>query len=141
MDGSRGDIVAGDFWVEAILVWTLLAIELAGVAVIVIGAVVSTYGYLRRKLAGEAGDGPYQVYRANMGRSILLGLEFLIAADIIATVAVRPTLDSVLVLAGIVLIRTFLSLALEVEIGGRWPWRGGARNGASMPIRSDDGTR
>ena len=58
-----------------------------------------------------------------LGRSILLGLEFLVAADIIHTVAVDPTLQSLSVLAGIVLIRTFLSFSLEVEIEGRWPWQ------------------
>ena len=61
--------------------------------------------------------------RSNFGRSILLGLEFLIAADIINTVAVRPTLQSVIVLGAIVLIRTFLSFSLELEIDGRWPWQ------------------
>lgn len=58
-----------------------------------------------------------------MGRAILLGLELLVAADIINTVAIDPTLESLAVLAGIVLIRTFLSLSLEVEIEGRWPWQ------------------
>ena len=62
-------------------------------------------------------------FRSNLGRSILLGLEFLVAADIINTVAVEPTIQSLIVLAGIVLIRTFLSFSLEVEIEGRWPWR------------------
>ena len=58
-----------------------------------------------------------------MGRSILLCLEFLVAADIINTVAIEPTLESLAVLAGIVIIRTFLSFSLEVEIEGRWPWQ------------------
>ena len=62
-------------------------------------------------------------FRSNLGRSILLGLEFLVAADIINTVAVEPTIQSLIVLAGIVLIRTFLSFSLEVEIEGRWPWQ------------------
>jgi uncharacterized membrane protein len=62
-------------------------------------------------------------FRTDLGRSILLGLEFLVAADIIATVALKPTLESLAVLAGIVLIRTFLSFSLEVEIEGRWPWQ------------------
>lgn len=62
-------------------------------------------------------------FRSNLGRSILLGLEFLVAADIINTVAVEPSVQSLIVLAGIVLIRTFLSFSLEVEITGRWPWQ------------------
>ena len=63
------------------------------------------------------------IFRSSLGRAILLGLEFLVAADIINTVAVTPTLLSVAVLAGIVIIRTFLSFSLEVEIEGRWPWQ------------------
>lgn len=60
-----------------------------------------------------------------LGRGILLGLELLVAGDIIHTVAVELTFETVGVLAIIVLIRTFLSFALEVELNGRWPWRGG----------------
>jgi len=71
---------------------------------------------------GERGDALADL-RSNFGRSILLGLEFLIAADIINTVAVTPTLQSVIVLGAIVLIRTFLSFSLELEIDGRWPWQ------------------
>ena len=65
----------------------------------------------------------YEGLRANLARGILLGLEFLVAADIIGTVALTPTFESLGVLAGIVLIRTFLSFSLEVEIEGRWPWQ------------------
>jgi uncharacterized membrane protein len=69
----------------------------------------------------------YRQYRGDLGRAILLGLEFLVAADIIGTVAVDPTFRSLGVLGLIVLIRTFLSFALEVEIQGRWPWQGRER--------------
>jgi uncharacterized membrane protein len=65
----------------------------------------------------------YRQLRLDLGRGILLGLEFLVAADIIRTVAVTPTLEGVLILGLIVLIRTFLSMALEVELEGRWPWQ------------------
>jgi uncharacterized membrane protein len=65
----------------------------------------------------------YRIVRTVFGRSILLGLEFLVAADIIRTVAVQPSLENVAVLGLIVLIRTFLSFSLEVEIDGRWPWQ------------------
>lgn len=69
-------------------------------------------------------QGPvYTEFRRALGRSILLGLELLVAADIIRTVAITPTLESVAVLGGIVLIRTFLSFSLELEISGRWPWQ------------------
>ncbi|MGI4733107.1 MAG: DUF1622 domain-containing protein [Janthinobacterium lividum] len=62
-------------------------------------------------------------FLSDLGRTILLGLEFLVAADIINTAAVEPTVRSVVVLAGIVLIRTLLSFSLDVEIDGRWPWQ------------------
>jgi uncharacterized membrane protein len=64
----------------------------------------------------------YADFRKFLGRSILLGLELLVAADIIRTVAVTPTVRSVSVLAGIVLIRTFLSFSIELETTGHWPW-------------------
>ncbi|WP_349368094.1 DUF1622 domain-containing protein [Salinarimonas sp.] len=111
-------------WVDTALHVITRAIEFAGIGAIVIGAIVATAIYARRMLAG-GGEEDYHDYRARLGRSILLGLEFLVAADIIATVAIEPTLDSVIVLAGVVLIRTFLSFALEVEIEGRWPWQNG----------------
>jgi uncharacterized membrane protein len=94
-------------------------IEAAGVTVIVIGAIVAGLGFLRDRGRSDA----YRQLRSTLGRGILVGLELLVAADIINTVAIEPTLESLAVLAGIVLIRTFLSLSLEVEINGRWPWQ------------------
>jgi uncharacterized membrane protein len=101
--------------------------DFAGVAVMVIGAVVSIPMALRgfqpkRPPEGSEPLSVYRAYRQLLGRSILLGLELLVAADIIRTVAVTPTFESVGVLAIIVLIRTFLSFSLELEITGRWPW-------------------
>lgn len=97
------------------------AVDAAGVAAIVIGALVAT-GIAAARLARRS-DAVYRPYRQQLGRSILLGLELLVAADIIRTVAVAPTFTSVGVLAIIVLIRTFLSFSLELEITGRWPWQ------------------
>jgi len=94
------------------------AIETAGVLVIVVGIAMAGVNYFRHPSASDA----YRELRSTLGRAILLGLELLVAADIINTVAIEPSWDSVLVLGGIVLIRTFLSLSLEVEIDGRWPW-------------------
>ena len=65
----------------------------------------------------------YRRFRQEVGRAILLGLELLVAADIIRTVAISPTLVSVAILSGIVLVRTFLSFSLEVELTGKWPWQ------------------
>jgi uncharacterized membrane protein len=74
-------------------------------------------------LGGQGAEQSYRIVRTVFGRSILLGLEFLVAADIIRTVAVQPSLQNVAILSLIVLIRTFLSFSLEVGIDGRWPWR------------------
>jgi uncharacterized membrane protein len=98
-------------------------IELLGIAIISLGAVGSLALFARRSYETANRKGAVVQFRSDFGRAILLGLEFLIAADIINTVAVRPTLWSVAVLAGIVAIRTFLSFSLEVEIEGRWPWQ------------------
>jgi len=96
--------------------------EIAGVSVIVVGlfvALARAGSRAGRKEYGEA----YEAMRATFGRSVLLGLEVLVAADIIRTVAVAPTLENLQVLAFLVAIRTFLSWSLEVEIDGRWPWQ------------------
>jgi uncharacterized membrane protein len=91
-------------------------------AIILIGVALSTAVFLVRVWHG--GFLPhYLEYRANLGRGILLGLELLIAADIIKSVVIDPTLESMLVLGGIVIIRTFLSISLDVEINGEWPWQ------------------
>jgi uncharacterized membrane protein len=110
-------------------------VDFAGVAVMVIGAVISIplalRGHQPRNLpAGAEKLSFYRSYRQLLGRSILLGLELLVAADIIKTVAVTPTYESVGVLAVIVLIRTFLSFSLELEITGRWPWQKEGRESA-----------
>ncbi|MEX0581623.1 MAG: DUF1622 domain-containing protein [Mycobacterium sp.] len=96
-------------------------IDAIGVAVIAIGTLISAAGAVAR-WRRRTGD-VYRVFRQQLGRSILLGLEFLVAADIIRTVAVTPDARSVAVLAGIVLIRTFLSFSLELEVTGYWPWQ------------------
>ena len=99
------------------------AIELLGIAIIALGAVLNLGRFALSSLGANRDVDALATLRSNFGRSILLGLEFLIAADIINTVAVTPTLQSVIVLGAIVLIRTFLSFSLELEIEGRWPWQ------------------
>lgn len=98
------------------------ALDVAGVAVIVGGIVIATLIHARR-LGGDEAHEQYRRYRQGIGRAILLGLEILVGADIIRTVAVDPTFASAGVLAIIVAIRTFLSFSLEVELEGRWPWQ------------------
>jgi uncharacterized membrane protein len=93
-----------------------------GVAVLVVGFVTGFLVAARDLLRGER-HGVYRNIRAYFGKSILMGLEILVAADLIRTVAVDPTMQNVLVLGLIVLIRTFLSFSLEIEIEGMAPWK------------------
>ena len=123
--------------IDAAMHWIATGVEVAGVGIIVVGTVTATIIFLHSGLATVGWPAAYRRYRANLGRGILLGLELLVAADIIGTVAVTPSFESLGVLAVIVLIRTFLSFSLEVEIEGRWPWRRGA--GGSR--EQDNGTR
>ena len=97
------------------------AVDCVGVFIVAAGALVATARLLVHR-AHNIGN-YYSSYRQDIGRAILLGLEFLIAGDIIRTVVVAPTIQNVLVLGLIVLIRTFLSLSLQLEIEGRLPWR------------------
>ncbi|MBG6192406.1 putative membrane protein [Arthrobacter sp. CAN_A212] len=106
-------------------------IEVAGVLVIVAGMLVATLLAAAALMKRKERD-IYDTYRRRLGRSILLGLEFLVAGDIIRTVAVTPTFYSVGVLALIVLIRTFLSFSLELEITGKWPWQKSSFNKHAM---------
>jgi len=110
-------------WHLPLLTATIRIIEIGGIAVIVLGIVGASIAALWQIAGGgHSASEAFNLYRSNIGRAILLGLELLVAADIINTVAIEPSLQSLLVLAGIVLIRTFLSFSLEVEIEGRWPW-------------------
>jgi uncharacterized membrane protein len=102
-------------------------IELTGIVIIAFGAFATLIVFLYSVCRREDRNRAIASFRSSLGRAILLGLEFLVAADIINTVAVEPTLNSVAVLAGIVAIRTFLSFSLDTEIEGHWPWRRGAR--------------
>jgi uncharacterized membrane protein len=102
---------------------TSKVIDAGGVLVVVVGLVVATAAFLAAQRTAAARSGAYRAYRQQVGKAILLGLEFLVAADIIRTVAVAPTFRGVGVLAIIVSVRTFLSFTLDVELDGRWPWQ------------------
>lgn len=107
-------------WIE----WAALGIELLGAIVIVAGVlrVAITRGTVRLLMKLDE-PGAYESYKHQIGRSLLLGLEFLVAGDVVRTVALEPTLVNVAVLGLLVPVRTFLSWTLAVEIEGRWPWQ------------------
>lgn len=96
-------------------------VEIIGVLALLAGAALAFAVFCRR--LGGGFDAAYQRLRADLGRAILLGLELLVIADIIGTVAIEPTLSNLGVLAAIVGIRTFLSFVLELDVSGSWPWR------------------
>lgn len=103
------------------------ALELAGALIIVAGVIIASWIFIREGRAGMPWRSAYGRYRSNLGRGILLGLEFLVGADIIATISAPLTAQSILLLGAVVLIRTFLSFSLETEIEGSWPWQRAAR--------------
>lgn len=96
--------------------------EIAGVAVIVVGFVIAA-ARAGSRLSARDGAGAYDAARGVFGRAVLLGLEVLVAADLIRTIAVAPTLENLYVLGLLILIRTGLSWSLDVEIDGMWPWQ------------------
>ena len=96
--------------------------DLCGVLIIAIGFAWGAVQFMRATLAGDGAKG-YAGFRMQLVRALLLGLEVLVASDIIRTVAISPSLNSVGILAAIVLIRTFLSWSLILESEGRWPWQ------------------
>jgi uncharacterized membrane protein len=98
--------------------------EIVGVTILVAGSIVALAGYVLA-LAGGGRAGAFEQVRRGVGRSILLGLEVLIIADIVRTITVDPTVESALTLGLVVLVRTFLSFSLEIELEGTLPWRRG----------------
>ncbi len=114
-------------YAERIALYCAVFIEMIGIGLI---TAISLYSLIFAVVRRAKGRDPGQVFRdmrQRLGNGILLGLEFLVAADIIHTVAVELTFTTVGVLALIVLIRTFLSFTLDVELTGRWPWQGTER--------------
>ena len=101
------------------------ALEALAVGVILIAVAFGTVRFLVH--IGWRMDRAYERYKAHLGRSLMLGLEFLVAADIVRTVGLEPTMANVLVLGLLVIVRTFLSWSLVVETEGRWPWNAARR--------------
>lgn len=120
------DLIASTAGGETILDWiemAALAIEIIAVAIIMGAIVYAIARFLLKSIFKPEQEGQYQKLKVRLGKALLLGLEILVAADIIRTVALEATIESVVVLGMLVLIRTFLSWALVVEIEGRWPWQ------------------
>jgi uncharacterized membrane protein len=115
-----------------------LVLEAASFAVILLAVAISTVVFLAQSWR-EGFVANYRDYRANLGRGILIGLELLIAADILKSVVIDTTLESMLVLGGIVVIRTFLSISLDVEINGHWPWDTTLLSRTSQQVPHRDG--
>ena len=108
---------------EQVISEVVKVVEAVGAGIMVLGGLGAFVVFASRALRAETAQGSYDELRRNLGRSILLGLEVLIIADIVQTIIVDPTIESVAVLGIIVVIRILLSFALEVEIDGLWPWR------------------
>lgn len=100
-----------------------LLLDFAGIIIILCGAFLSTVGVVVKFFHGKKLQDLYNFYRWNLARSILVGLEFLVAGDIIRSVGGQLSLNAVLVLAIIVLVRAFLGIEFQMEIEGRWPWK------------------
>ena len=107
---------------QVIVEWVAHALEGMGIAIVSMGGFAALATFMRRLIDGRAFEAENSLLRERLARTTLLALEFLVAADIIATVAAVPTAARLLMLAGIILVRTFLSATLTLEVEGRWPW-------------------
>jgi len=117
---------------DHVMEWAQKAFEIVGVTILVIGAVWAFIETAVARLHGAPRDSVFVMIRRTLGRAILLGLEFLVVADIIRTIVVEPTLGSALSLGIIVLVRVLLSFAIDIDVDGRVPWRAAdARVGAA----------
>lgn len=117
---------------ESTMLGVAMVFEVIAALVILAGLIFSAYLSLKAYRRTHSGEAAYKAMRQTFGGAILLGLEILVAGDLIRTVAVEPTIDNVTVLAIIVLIRTFLSFSLEIEIDGVVPWRRAFVSGATV---------
>ena len=109
-------------WLSQFFHLAVVVLDLAGTLVILVGAAYAS-GVFLRAFRGSDRSRAYLAFRSTLGRSILLGLEFLVAGDIVKSLVINPTIADLVVLAGLVLVRTFLSISLGVEINGHWPWQ------------------
>ncbi len=121
---------------ELLITGAARIVEMAGVGVLLFGALLAAGAFGYRVVRQVSFHDAYHELRADLGRAILLGLELLVIADIIGTVAIKPTFQNLGVLAVIVAIRTLLSFTLELEVSGHWPWQRGApkQTGSVDPV-------
>ena len=130
IDGGSGH------WLESLFRLAVVILELSGTATILTGAALATATFLRQACRGLYAEA-YRPFRSTLGRSILLGLEFLVAGDIVKSLVINPTLNDLFVLAGLVFVRTFLSISLGVEINGHWPWENTRMERARLDAATD----
>jgi uncharacterized membrane protein len=125
--------------IKSIIEATGMVFELAGVGLLTTGSLIAGVKYGAALIRRSDLSGAYQALRRDLGKTILLGLEVLVVADIIRSVAVDPSFASLSLLGLLVVIRTFLSWSLEVEINGEWPWqRGRSASPGNVPPHVSD---
>lgn len=119
---------------SVVIEWVAHGLEGMGIAVVSVGGSAAMVNFVCRLIAGDAFEAESSVLRERLARATLLGLEFLVAADIIGTVADVPTPARLLMLTGIILLRTFLSATLMLEVEGRWPWSTASPEARAIPF-------
>ena len=127
--------------VHGLIELAVIAIELIAVAILAFGVAFSLGRAVVRRIQGRSWEAVFVETRLGLGRVLLLGLEVLIAADIILTVALELTLANVAALGVLVLIRTFLSWAIEVETEGHWPWQAARQRAAERRMVAEEAER
>jgi uncharacterized membrane protein len=120
---------------QTIVEFVAHGLEAMGIVVMAFGGLVAMVSFVRRLVAAQAFEAETGVLRERLARATLLGLEFLVAADIIGTVAAVPTPARLLMLTGIILLRSFLNATLVLEVEGRWPWSAARRDGRRLPVQ------
>ena len=123
---------------QTIVEFVAHVLEAMGMAVVAAGGVMAMIRFVRRLVVGDAFEAEAGALRERLARATLLGLEFLVAADIIGTVAAVPTPARLLMLAGIILLRSFLSATLVLEVEGRWPWSAARRDARALPFSASN---
>jgi uncharacterized membrane protein len=109
--------------IETVFTFVAIGFEAIGALAMIIGFLIALILGWRSLRRGEGGSAAFSVLRTTLGAAILLGLEVLVAADLIRTITSKPSMEDALILGIIVLIRTILSMSIQIEIEGMLPWR------------------